>query len=103
MLTERPWKGNIRELEHAIERLVALTPDCGEISKEACAGPANGSKPLNIAIPEGGLDIKTFLESVERDLVKEAMRKSGANQTRAAELLKMEVHQFRYLLKKYAP
>jgi two-component system response regulator PilR (NtrC family) len=102
MLSERPWKGNIRELEHTIERLVTLTPDGGEISREACAGPANGSKPLNIAIPDGGLDIKTFLESVERDLVREAMRKSGANQTRAAELLKMEVHQFRYLLKKYS-
>ena len=102
VLSERPWKGNVRELEHTIERLVALTPDGGEISKEACAGPNNGARPLYLTIPDDGLDIRSFLETVERDLAWEAMRKCGGNQTRAAELLKMEVHQFRYLLKKYS-
>jgi len=102
VLAERPWKGNVRELEHTIERLVTLTPDGGEISKEVCSIPGNGSRTLNLTIPDDGLDIKSFLETVERDLALEAMRKCGGNQTRAAELLKMEVHQFRYLLKKYS-
>ena len=100
-LAERPWKGNVRELEHTIERLVALTPDGEEIPRGACMGPENGAPPINLVIPDTGLDIKSFMESVERELALEAMRKSGGNQTRAAELLKMEVHQFRYLLKKY--
>jgi len=102
VLTERPWKGNVRELEHTIERLVTLTPDGGEISEEVCSLPGNGTRPLNLTIPDEGLDIKSFLETVERDLALEAMRKCAGNQTRAAELLKMEVHQFRYLLKKYS-
>jgi transcriptional regulator with GAF, ATPase, and Fis domain len=101
VLAERPWKGNVRELEHTVERLVALTPEGDEISREACVAPGNGGRSLNLTIPDDGLDIKAFLETVERDLAWEAMRKSGGNQTRAAELLKMEVHQFRYLLKKY--
>ena len=102
-LTDRQWKGNVRELEHAIERLVALTPDGEEICKEDCSVPTNGARPFHVAIPDEGLDVKSYLENVERELVAEAMRKSNGNQTRAADLLKMEVHQFRYLLKKYAP
>ena len=101
VLAERPWKGNVRELEHAIERLVALTADGEEISKDACTVANNGTQPLSLTIPDTGLDIKAFLESVERDLALEAIRKCSGNQTRAAELLKMEVHQFRYLLKKH--
>jgi DNA-binding NtrC family response regulator len=102
VLTERPWKGNIRELEHTMERAVALTPDGEEISAQTCsAAPSNGARPVCVTIPDDGLDIRSYLDTVEKELVLEAMRKAGGSQTRAAELLKMEVHQMRYLLKKY--
>lgn len=100
-LSSRPWKGNVRELEHTIERLVALTPDGDQISEEACGPADNGIQNAAIAIPDSGLDIRAYMENLERELVKEALRKSADNQTKAAELLKMEAHQFRYLIKKY--
>ena len=100
-LSNRDWHGNVRELEHAIERAVALTPDGSEITEERCSDNSNGRRSLAMSIPDGGLDIRAHLEAVERDLVTEALRRTAGNRTRAAELLKMEVHQFRYLLAKH--
>jgi two-component system response regulator PilR (NtrC family) len=102
-LSNRDWVGNVRELEHAMERAVALTPDGGEITEERCSETSNGRRPLNVAvsIPDEGLDIRGYMEAVERDLIAEALRRTVGNRTRAAELLKMEVHQFRYLITKH--
>jgi DNA-binding NtrC family response regulator len=47
-------------------------------------------------LPPGGIQ----LESVEMSLVEQAMRRSGGNQTRAAELLSISRDQLRYRLKK---
>ena len=44
MLETRPWQGNVRELEHTIERAVALTPNGEEINSAACA--EGNSAPL---------------------------------------------------------
>jgi two-component system, NtrC family, response regulator PilR len=101
VLSSREWKGNIRELEHTIERAVALTADGTELSPESCASSTNGAKTFSPTLPPEGLDIRCFLESVERDLVTEALRRTQNNRTKAADLLKMEVHQFRYLLTKH--
>jgi len=101
VLSSREWKGNIRELEHTIERAVALTANGAELSPESCMALTNGAKSFTPAIPNDGLDIRCFLESVERDLVTEALRRTQNNRTKAADLLKMEVHQFRYLLTKH--
>ncbi len=106
-LTEREWRGNVRELEHTIERAVTLAPDGSEITADSLSLNANGHRPMAAAssfsqpLPDDGLDIKSYLDSIERHLVTEAMRKTANNRTRAAELLKMEVHQFRYLLSKH--
>lgn len=102
-LSNRDWVGNVRELEHAMERAVALTPDGGEITEERCSETSNGRRAFNISasIPDDGLDIRSYMEAVERDLIAEALRRTVGNRTRAAELLKMEVHQFRYLLTKH--
>ena len=103
-LSHRDWHGNVRELEHAIERAVALTPDGGEITEERCTENSNGRRgqpSFASSFPDDGIDIRHYLEAVERDLVSEALRRTAGNRTRAAELLKMEVHQFRYLLTKH--
>ncbi|MEO5860563.1 MAG: sigma-54 dependent transcriptional regulator [Pyrinomonadaceae bacterium] len=100
-LSNRDWLGNVRELEHAIERAVALTPDGGEITEERCTENTNGRRSLAASLPSEGLDIRAHIECIERDLVAEALRRTAGNRTRAAELLKMEVHQFRYLLTKH--
>jgi two-component system, NtrC family, response regulator PilR len=101
ILQNRNWDGNVRELEHTIERAVALTFD-GEIPPEHCAddflAQQNG---FSFALPAGGLDLKDFLGGLEKDLVREALRRMNGNQTRAAELLQMPVHAFRHLIEKH--
>jgi DNA-binding NtrC family response regulator len=70
--------------------------DVSTRAKAASQKAANTSldEPFNLP-PEG-----VQLESVEMSLVEQAMRRSGGNQTRAAELLGISRDQLRYRLKK---
>jgi two-component system response regulator AtoC len=115
------WPGNVRELRNVIERAMILedddlitsswlprgvtpearftTPPQEDVSKRAKSAAqkaANTSldEPFNLP-PEG-----VQLESVEMNMVEQAMRRSGGNQTRAAELLGISRDQLRYRLKK---
>jgi two-component system response regulator PilR (NtrC family) len=101
VLNERPWPGNVRELEHTIERAVALTPDGGDIAAEKCLAAENGTSASAPPLPAEGLDIKDYLRCIEKEIVTEALSRTGGNQTRAAELLRLEPHQIRHLLEKH--
>ncbi len=96
-LTARAWPGNIRELEHTIERAVALTADGGEVNADKCASNENGSAIISPHIPAAGLDLKETLRCIELDLLKEALSRSSGNSFRAAELLRLEPHHVRQL------
>ena len=101
VLQERAWNGNVRELEHTIERAVALTPSGKLISADHCADTARAPHAHRVDIPEGGLHLPTLLNCLEKDYVREALQLTGNNQTRAAELLQMPVHALRHLLDKH--
>lgn len=77
-LTRYHWPGNIRELQHAVERAVIL-------SKEPVL-TMNDFQLVPQAESNGGA--KTLkLTDVERDIIREAIRKSNGNLTKAAEEL----------------
>ncbi|MDH3494849.1 MAG: sigma-54 dependent transcriptional regulator, partial [Acidobacteriota bacterium] len=61
-LKSRMWDGNVRELEHVIERAVVLTVDGGSIEPEHLAEDDLGrpGEPL-ISLPEEGLHLPTLL------------------------------------------
>jgi two-component system, NtrC family, response regulator AtoC len=107
------WPGNVRELRNVIERVTILEDSDlitaswlprGLIRDERTVSPA----PLiaesraaevrapSFQLPDEGID----LEQVELSLVRQAMERSGGNQTRAAELLGVSRDQLRYRLKK---
>ncbi len=116
------WPGNVRELRNVIERVIIL--EDGDLitatwlprgvasetqsaiqTKELIKATAvverdRGTEGANLAelfhLPPGGVE----LESVEMSLVEQAMKRSGGNQTRAAELLGISRDQLRYRLKK---
>ncbi len=95
-----PWPGNARELRNAIERLVILEADpvicLDHLPLEIRAGlPANS--PAAITLPAEGIS----LETVERDLVRQAMERTAGNQTRAAALLGIERDALRRRLVKF--
>jgi DNA-binding NtrC family response regulator len=77
-LTEYPWPGNIRELDHAIERAVLLAR--GETIT-----------PSDLALqPVGGVAARLdemSLEEVERVLIQKALARHGGNVTLAANAL----------------
>ena len=103
-----PWPGNIRELENAIERAVALeqTPviQVASLPEVLQGGPSIATPspgPTPAAIPDSGFDLERHVQGIERDYIAEALRRAGGVKTKAAELLGMSFRSFRYYLKKY--
>jgi len=86
VLERYPWPGNIRELENAVARSVALS-DGEEIGpSDLCLGLADPEGAQAPATPEE----ERFHASVrehKRAVIRRAIAKAGGNKTRAAELL----------------
>ena len=104
VLEAYPWPGNVRELRNVFERALILE-DTQEIGPEhlpeeirGCPRPAAGSGPPVSLPPEG-----FRLEEVERDLIQQAVTRTGGNVSRAAKLLGLSRGALRYRLEKYRP
>ncbi|MDQ6788965.1 MAG: sigma-54 dependent transcriptional regulator [Acidobacteriota bacterium] len=99
------WHGNVRELEHTIERAVALERT-EEIQPERLPENITNYNPARIKaefdLPESGINLVSHLDSLEKTYVVEALKQTGGNQTRAAELLQMPVRSLRHLLDKHS-
>jgi transcriptional regulator with PAS, ATPase and Fis domain len=102
------WPGNVRELRNVIERAMILE-DADEITmKYIPRALTGGSGALEYLHRDGGAHADLFplppggvaLEEVEMSLVRQAIERSGGNQTKAAELLGISRDQLRYRLKK---
>ena len=101
------WPGNIRELENAIERAVALerTPSIlVESLPEQLRGatsPSSAGAPQPERFPDAGFDLEQHVQHIEREYIAEALRRAGGVKVKAAELLGMSFRSFRYYMKKY--
>jgi transcriptional regulator with GAF, ATPase, and Fis domain len=98
------WPGNVRELENIIERAVIL--EAGEKLRlvSVPAEVRQGARPpqrIRIPLPGDGLDLEEILQGIERQLLLDALERSGGFQTRAAELLRISFRSFRHRLRKY--
>ncbi|HLT90964.1 MAG TPA: sigma-54 dependent transcriptional regulator [Woeseiaceae bacterium] len=99
-LASYSWPGNVRELGNLVERLVILHPH-GEIGLEDLpekyrAAARTGEAPAMAAeIPSSSagarlsLDLKSYLQQVEQDLIRQAMQEAGGVVAQAARLLGM--------------
>jgi two-component system response regulator PilR (NtrC family) len=52
-------------------------------------------------LPDDGLNLVAHLDGLEKTYVVEALRKTAGNQTKAADLLQMQVRSLRHLLDKH--
>ena len=99
------WHGNVRELEHTIERAVALERN-DEIQPERLPEHITNYNPERIKsefdLPDDGINLTAHLDNLEKTYVVEALKKCGGNQTRAAELLQLQVRSLRHLLDKHS-
>jgi len=85
-LDRYPWPGNIRELENAVARAVALSDDDALTPADLCLGLAEPDVVISPADVEG----ERFHESVrehKRSVIRRAIAKAGGSKSRAAELL----------------
>jgi two-component system response regulator PilR (NtrC family) len=104
LLENYMWGGNVRELEHTIERAVALERG-DEIQPERLPDHITNYNPERILaefdLPDDGLNLAVHLDNLEKTYVVEALRKTAGNQTKAADLLQMQVRSLRHLLDKH--
>jgi DNA-binding NtrC family response regulator len=100
LLSEHPWKGNVRELRNVIERVV-LAEDGKAISEEHLDMLRRGTRRRDswssLHLPEDGIDF----EEVEKHLLTQALERTGGNKSRAARLLRLSPPTFFYRLEKY--
>ncbi|QEK13342.1 sigma-54-dependent Fis family transcriptional regulator [Crassaminicella thermophila] len=97
-LLQYSWKGNIRELENVVERLVILSQGNviyrDDLPKEI---RFQKEETATFILPEEGLN----LEEVEKNLIEQALKKTNYNQTKAAKLLGITRHTLLYRMDKY--
>lgn len=86
-LAARPWLGNVRELEHCLERAIILSRGGPILPEHLEAEAAAGANPFDLVPLEEGFH--TAVAGLERRLLERALAASGGNRTRAAELLKI--------------
>lgn len=93
-----PWPGNVREVRNVIERAILLCSG-DEIQAEdlLIRGAPCRFEAKGILLPEEGVR----LEDVEKSLVRQALERTGGNQSRAAKLLGLSRDQVRYRMKQY--
>ncbi|TNF37388.1 MAG: sigma-54-dependent Fis family transcriptional regulator [Gammaproteobacteria bacterium] len=94
------WPGNIRELRNLCERLVVLLPG-QTISENNLPWEIQGESEQQsdgFRLPVQGIN----LESLEVDLIRQALGITHGNKSRAAQLLGISRDAFLYRLKKYS-
>jgi DNA-binding NtrC family response regulator len=86
-LMNRDWAGNVRELEHTLERAAVLSRGAA-ITAEHLDQQSHSRDEWFDAVPlEDGMH--ALVARLERKLVERALKQAGGNRTRAAELLRI--------------
>jgi two-component system, NtrC family, response regulator AtoC len=87
------WPGNVRQLENAVERGMALlggrsTIELNDLPPEIQAAPVTMLPALDF--PEAGVDLPGMVDQIERDLIDRALARTGGNKAAAATLLRLK-------------
>lgn len=94
------WPGNVRQLEHVVERLVLLTagPEIAPVDLPEFLSLQNPREPVAPKdLPDEGVNLGTL----ERDLILRVLTKFAGNQTNAARYLGLSRRTLAYRMKKH--
>jgi transcriptional regulator with GAF, ATPase, and Fis domain len=85
------WPGNVRQLEHVIERAISLAGNRDRLYLGDIQLPATRVAPPSVIpeidVPMTGVNFEKVIEQVERLLIQEALRKCDGNKAKAARIL----------------
>jgi len=105
ILLNYEYPGNVRELQNIIERAVALESSqeltVHNLSSYLSEQPLLRKGPIDIEIPNEGIDLEKMVEDLERTLLLKALDKTKGIKKKAAELLRINFRSMRYRLEKY--
>lgn len=97
------WPGNVRQLENEIERAVVMSQGTVITSRFLSLSNANESSQIDLAARvRNGTGLEKVLASVERIMIKEALRQSDGNNEVAASRLGLSHVEFAHRLKSVA-
>ncbi|RJQ43019.1 MAG: sigma-54-dependent Fis family transcriptional regulator [Gaiellales bacterium] len=100
LLESYHWPGNVRELQNTIERSTILCRadviDADDLPEEVKS--ALEPSTAGIRLPAEGVE----MGAVERELIIQALQRTGGNRTRAAALLGISRHTLLYRIDKYS-
>lgn len=99
------WPGNVRELENLIEMLVVLKEESEivvqDLPYKILALDGTREERLNIELTEDGIDFNNLIDEFEKNLLSQALLKSGGAKKKAAELLRLNRTTFVEKLKRF--
>jgi DNA-binding NtrC family response regulator len=99
VLARHDWPGNVRELENVMGHACMMCPtDIADVQDLPLYLASPGAIEFQAAAPLGA---PLSLEEHERALVRDALSRSGGNQSEAARILHIGRDALRYKLKKY--
>jgi len=88
------WPGNVRQLENAIERAVALSGGRTQIEVADLPTEVQSASDVpvspDVSLPSDGLDLDAYVGNIERELIYRALEKSGGRKGQAAKLLSLK-------------
>ena len=95
-LLTHDWPGNVRELENVLDAAIIRSTDrslvlpCDICFAELRSLPAEALRQGRYRLPAGGLNYQEAIESLEHDLLTQALVRTRGNKTAAADLLQLK-------------
>lgn len=93
VLMRHEWPGNVRELENSIEYATVMSGgrsriEPGDLPAELSATPF--AQPAGYHVTEEGLNFRSVVSEVERNLILQSLELTNGNKARAAQLLELK-------------
>ena len=89
------WPGNVRQLENAMERAVALSGprtqiEIGDLPPDIQQASEASDLIPGLALPDDGLDFDAFISRIEHEVIRRALERTGGNKAAAASVLNLK-------------
>ena len=102
------WPGNVRQLENAIERALAMLGSRTQVEVTDLPGDLqvaaeDSARPSSLNLPEDGLDLPALVAQIEKEMIDRALARTDNNKGAAARLLGLKRTTLVEKLKRFSP